>query len=99
MKKISVNLAIALSVSPIVLSLIRPVNYSLARISHGRAVLVADGTGLPPMPPRNHNIVILALDGAAVPPTPPPPPRAIENSLLLLDGAGWPPAPPPPPRS
>lgn len=48
MKKISVNLAIALSVSLIVLLLIRPVNYSLARISHGRAVLVADGTGLPP---------------------------------------------------
>jgi hypothetical protein len=101
MKKISVTLAVALSVRSIVLSLILPVNYSLARISHGHAVLVADGAGLPPTPPppRNHNTVILALDGAGLPPTPPPPPCAIENSLLLLDGAGLPPTPPPPPRS
>jgi hypothetical protein len=97
MKKISVTLAIAFSVSLIVLSLILPVNYSLARVSHDHAILVADGAGLPPTPPppRLHTNVILTLDGAGLPPTPPSP-KNIQNNTLMLDGAGLPPTPPPP---
>jgi hypothetical protein len=80
MKKISVTLAIGLSVSLIVLSLVLPVNYTLRGFSHGHAIL-GDGAGLPPTPPppRNHSNVIVnripMLDGAGLPPTPPPPPR------------------------
>ena len=94
MKEITVTLAIAASVSLIVLSLILPVNNSISRPAHTNATLVADGAGLPPTPPpppKNHSNVILTLDGAGLPP-PRPPPKAIDHRVIaVLDGTGLPP--------
>lgn len=86
MKKYFVTFGLALSVTLIVLSLLVPVNHSVALPGHTGAMLVADGTPIPPVPPPppppQQNIVI--ADGTPIPPVPPPPPPPNQN-LLLTD--------------
>ena len=99
MKKSSVTLGVALSASLIVISLLVPVNHSVSQISPNNAVLIADGSPLPPTPPppptKGNQLM---LDGSPLPPTPPPPPQKLTNGALTLDGSPLPPTPPPPPQ-
>lgn len=85
MRKISVTLGVALSVSLIVLSLALPVNHSITPLNHGNANLIADGSPLPPVPPPpppGSNSI--GLDGSPLPPVPPPPPQKLSHGTDAL---------------
>ena len=80
MKKSSVTFGVTLTVSLIVISLLVPVNHSVCQISPNNAILVADGSPLPPGSTK------LTLDGSPLPPTPPPPPQKLDTNWLPADG-------------
>jgi hypothetical protein len=87
MKKSSVTFGVTLTVSLIVISLLVPVNHSVCQISPNNAILVADGSPLPPVPPPPPpGSTKLKLDGSPLPPTPPPPPQKLDTNWLPADG-------------
>jgi hypothetical protein len=88
MKKFWVTLAIAVTASAIVLSLLAPVNHSISQRSGNHLTLVADGDPMPPYPPPppppgNSSSVVLVADGDPMPPYPPPPPPPSGSSSVI----------------
>jgi len=86
MKKSSITFGVTLALSLIVISLLVPVNHSVSQISPNNAILVADGSPLPPTPPppptKGNQLM---LDGSPLPPTPPPPPQKLDTNRLPAD--------------
>src|SRR5437879_739686 len=100
LKKTAIALAVlALAVS-MVLPIVRSVNLSAGKPVTIDRTLRADGSPIPPFPPKPSSIdgSTLVADGSPIPPFPPKP-SSIDGSTLVADGSPIPPFPPKPPQA
>jgi len=86
MRKISLTLIVAVTLSIIVLSVAVPVNHSSVLVSQPAINTMADGgTPLPPPPPPQQNVrqrpsTTLMADGGTPLPPPPPPQQNVRSA-------------------
>jgi hypothetical protein len=100
LKKTAIAVAVFLLAVLMVLPVVRSVNLSAGKSVTIDRVLIADGSPIPPYPPKPPSIKAstLVADGSPIPPYPPKPP-SMKASTLVADGSPIPPYPPKPPQT
>ena len=99
MKKTALAVAVSLFAALMVLPVVRSVNLTAGKPVTIDHVLNADGSPMPPLPPKPPSMVegTLVADGSPMPPLPPKPP-SMDAGTLVADGSPMPPLPPKPPQ-
>jgi len=100
LKKTALAVAVSFLAVLMVLPVMRSVNLSAGKPVALDRTQFADGSPMPPFPPKppSMNADTLVADGSPMPPFPPKPP-SMNADTLVADGSPMPPFPPKPPQT
>jgi hypothetical protein len=97
MKKVAILAALSLLALLIVLPITSSVNQTVGNPVLNNGTLRADGTPIPPLPPKkklHRDSTSLVADGTPIPPLPPKKKLYRDSTSLVADGTPIPPLPP-----